>query len=278
MQEINKRSFEIGGELVVNDANYRSLVAETYDLWFPDESFEDTTFYQLMIREVPGAALEVGCGTGRLLIPYLRDGLEVEGVDNSEDMLNICRMKAERQGLKPRLYRQYMQALDLPRRYGTIYVPYGSFMLVVDRGEAMETLRRFMAHLEPGGQALITAYLSWGESRFVPRGDLPAQPQKAWTLRRTGTRPSDGATILLYQSVENDYVEQVQQGWYRYEVYLDGELVRTHLQPMRLRWYSKYELMLMLEKVGFRGISVTGDYSTAEATEEHSVFVYQAWK
>lgn len=261
-----------------DDANYRDLVAETYDIWFSGETFEDTEFFRRVMNELPGPALEVGCGTGRLLIPYLQDGLEVEGVDSSADMLAICRRKAEQLGLSPILHRQYMQELDLSRQYQTIYVPFGSFMLVSERMGAIETLKRFHAHLAPGGQVLLTTYLFWGETRFIPKGDLPAQRQKVWTLRRTGTRPSDGATILLHQAGVMDYVEQVQQGWYRYEVYLNGRQVDTYLQPMKLRWYSKYELYLMLEKAGFRDISVCGDYTESEASELHSVFVYRAWR
>ncbi len=261
-----------------NDANYYDIAAQTYDVWFPDEAYEDIEFYRQMMSKVPGPALEVGCGTGRLLLPYLREGFEIDGLDSSDDMLEICRRKAVQQGLNPVLHHQYMQKLDLNRKYATIFVPFGSFMLVTDRADAFETLARFYNHLQPNGQVLITTYLSWGETRFVPNGDLPAQTQKAWTLRRAGVRPTDQAIILVHQAVINNYVEQLQQGWYRYEIYSDGHLKETYLQPMNLRWYSKYELVLMLEKVGFHDITVCGDYSEVEASEGNSVFVYRARK
>jgi ubiquinone/menaquinone biosynthesis C-methylase UbiE len=263
---------------MIDDANYFGLAAETYDMWFSGESFEDQDYYRRRIQEVPGVALEVGCGTGRLLIHYLKLGLNVEGVDNSDAMLKICERKAEQQGLNPILYKQYMQELDLPHRYNTIYIPFGSFMLVTNRGEAFEALNRFVRHLAPGGQLIITTYLSWGESRFIPVKDLPAQQQKTWTLRRVGKRSSDGALIVVQQSVVNDYIEQIQRGLYRYEAFLDGELIQTFLQPMNIRWYSKYELALMLEKVGLHDTSICGDYTDQEASEAHSVFVYRAWK
>lgn len=46
-------------------------------------------------------ALDAGCGTGRLLIPFLQAGLDVDGCDVSADMLSFCRGRAEREGLKP---------------------------------------------------------------------------------------------------------------------------------------------------------------------------------
>ena len=65
-----------------NDANYNDIVAETYDIWFPEETFVDTEFFRHMMAEVPGPALEIACGTGRLLIPYLKAGFEIEGLDS----------------------------------------------------------------------------------------------------------------------------------------------------------------------------------------------------
>jgi SAM-dependent methyltransferase len=73
-------------------------------------------------------ALDVACGTGRLLIPYLRAGLVVDGCDISEDMLALCRERAQAEGLSPNLYRQPMHRLDLPRRYRAIFIC-GSFGL-----------------------------------------------------------------------------------------------------------------------------------------------------
>ena len=49
-------------------------------------------------------ALDVACGTGRLLVPYLQAGLDVDGCDISEDMLALCRERAEHEGLAPNLY------------------------------------------------------------------------------------------------------------------------------------------------------------------------------
>ena len=99
-------------------------------------------------------ALDVACGTGRLLLPYLRDGLDVDGCDVSPDMLAHCREAAEREGLSPNLYAQAMHELDLPRRYRTIYVC-GGFGLGSTREQDVEALRRLHDHLEPGGLLVL---------------------------------------------------------------------------------------------------------------------------
>jgi ubiquinone/menaquinone biosynthesis C-methylase UbiE len=81
-----------------SDWDYRGLVAECYDLWFGDEPFWDQAFFHDRIRRNGGVALEIACGTGRLLVPFLRDGLAVQGMDASDEMLAICRAKPRASG------------------------------------------------------------------------------------------------------------------------------------------------------------------------------------
>ena len=99
-------------------------------------------------------ALDLACGTGRLLIPYLRAGLDVDGCDISSDMLALCRERAEREGLSPNLSSQAMHLLDMPRSYRTIYVC-GGFGIGGNRDHDEEALRRIYQHLEPGGVLVL---------------------------------------------------------------------------------------------------------------------------
>lgn len=88
-------------------------------------------------------ALDIACGTGRLLVPFPRDGLAVQGMDAAEEMLAICRTKAARVGVNPTLHRQLMQDLDLAEHYHTIFIPARSFQILAKREEAFAALRRF---------------------------------------------------------------------------------------------------------------------------------------
>jgi SAM-dependent methyltransferase len=255
--------------MLKSSGNYQGIVAESYDLWFPGETFEDTEFYKGIIAKNPGAALEVGCGTGRLLVPYLQDGLDVDGVDCSREMLDICRQKAEKKGLSPLLYEQYMQELDLTRNYKTIYIPFCSFMILAEREEAMQALKGFYKSLESDGQVLISLY--------IPRDGINSNRQE-WAVRRVGTRPHDEATIVVSEASSYNMTEQIKTSWYRYETYKDGNLTETKFHTMKLRWYYKYEFIMMLEKVGFRDIFVHGNLSDEEVTDSHETMVFRAKK
>ncbi|MGH2626224.1 MAG: class I SAM-dependent methyltransferase, partial [Anaerolineales bacterium] len=103
------------------DHEYRGLMASTWDLFRGDTSgWEDRSAYRHMINRYGQPVLDVGCGTGRLLLDYLGQGVDIDGVDISPEMLVLCRAKAERLGLAPTLHRSPMEELDLPRRYRVI--------------------------------------------------------------------------------------------------------------------------------------------------------------
>src|SRR5215210_49040 len=123
---------------------YHGLMAETWDLFRGDTSgWPDRAFYREAIARYGEPALDVGCGTGRLLLDYLSTGIDIDGVDNSPEMLARCRKKAREMDLQPRLFEQSMERLDLPRTYRTIIVPSSSFLLIIDLEDAAEAMRRF---------------------------------------------------------------------------------------------------------------------------------------
>ena len=100
-------------------------------------------------------ALELACGSGRPLLELLELGYEVEGLDASRDMLELCRSRAAGRGLAPVLHHAEMQSFRLPRRYPSIFLAGASFTLLTSDVDAARTLERIHAHLEPGGRALI---------------------------------------------------------------------------------------------------------------------------
>lgn len=65
--------------------------AEFYDHVRPYQQRPDVDFYLRLARDTGGPVLEVGCGTGRVLVPTAQAGIEVTGLDRSQAMLQRCR-------------------------------------------------------------------------------------------------------------------------------------------------------------------------------------------
>ena len=79
------------------DYEYYGLMASTWDLLAGDTSnVPEKFFFRNLIQKYGQPALDVGCGTGRLLLDYLQAGLDVDGVDVSPEMLAVCRQKVQK--------------------------------------------------------------------------------------------------------------------------------------------------------------------------------------
>jgi SAM-dependent methyltransferase len=256
--------------------NWTGLAAQAWDPSGGDKAQQDHDFILSILQQQPGPALDVGCGTGRLLLRYLRAGFEVDGIDTSADMLAICRKKAVALGVMPNLYQQAMQRLDVPRRYATIYIPCGTFCLITERQEAWETLVRLYAHLEDDG--VLVFNLFWPFSAGEPLSANPLGQQDGWGELWSHTQP-DGSSIAQHlMRLKVDRVEQLLVAKRRYQQIVDGQVVAEEIFDANERWYFKHEMFLLLEKAGFQTISAIGDWTNLPFAEPHSSLVFIARK
>lgn len=212
---------------------------------------EDLARMRRAIDRFGQPALEVGCGAGRLLLELRAQGYEVDGCDLSLDMLNLCKDAARLRRFDVDLYWQAMQELDLPRRYSSILVPCGAFMHLVERAEALEALRRFRAHLLPGGALVLDLHLV----NSLPVTDaLPADWERVRQLRKT---PEGNRLLVERRAFSVDPLEQIFTDQLRYRLLQKDHVVREEVRRGKYRWYGRVELGVMLAWAGFQEVEVT---------------------
>ncbi len=258
---------------MTDDYEYRGLMAEAWDLLRGDTStWPNRPFYRGIIEQRGGPALDVGCGTGRLILDYLLAGLDVDGVDNSPEMLEICRDKAAAAGvdLSGRLFRQEMDQLALPRRYATIFAPSSTLQLLTDPAAADRAMARFHDHLEPGG-LLVAPFMAklWPGSRTPPQMEWCD-----WHKLGEATRPRDGATIRRWIRTRYDHVQQLEHEENRYEVLRDGVVTRTEQlgRSPCVRWYLQAQARAVHDRAGFTVEALTSGFTFDPASAEDTTF------
>jgi ubiquinone/menaquinone biosynthesis C-methylase UbiE len=246
---------------------YWGLIASSWDLLRGDTSdWGDRHRYRELIAQYGQPALDVGCGTGRLLLDYLGTGIDIDGVDNSPEMLARCRAKAELLGLHPTLYQQQMETLELPRRYRTILVPSSSFQLVTDADAAAAAMRRFLVHLEPGGAVAMSFMALWEE------GDPLETP---WRMVAERVRLGDGALVRRWGRSRYEPDRQLEHTEDRYEVVRDGEVIaeEMHRRSPATREYTHAQVRDLYEGAGFVDVRLFREWSATPASAADAIVV-----
>ncbi|TMW71454.1 class I SAM-dependent methyltransferase [Alteribacter natronophilus] len=234
---------------------YSSLSAEVYDMDKPaGHSFGDVEYYSERLKGVSGKVLEPATGTGRILVPLVKQGFNVEGFDLSGEMLAIARHNCEEHGVKAELRQDNMVTFERSGKYEAVIVPTGTFLLISDRKDSIRALENFYRHLADGGRLILDVFL---QTDFE-KGRVSV---RTWDCEN-GDRITHENTL-----VEVDHVNQLTVSHGRYERWRGGKLVESELERFPLRWYGIEEFRMILENIGFQDVVVSADYEYGRPPE-----------
>ena len=245
-------------------SDYGMLESEFYELDKPEAPPDAFDFYEAFAREARGPIHEPMCGTGRFLLPLLAQGLEISGSDTSSHMLAACARRGWAQGLEPQLAQQALEKLDCAPAPSLIFIPSGSFGLLIEDAVVRDALRRVREVLAPGGVFLVEA------ERLLPRA---VETSGVWGGR--WVERADGAKLLFSWLVQYSGDANVTTSLHRYELIEQGRLVATELRDFRVRSYSESEFRGLLEGAGFARIEALKPYErrAADAADDAIVFL-----
>lgn len=132
---------------------YTGIVAEVYGVL--RGTHFDPGRYRAFIQEHGTPALELGCGDEGPFYDLVAEGLDLDGVDSSIDMVRRGRERLLAQGSNAVVHHQPMEQLALDRSYASIYLAGPTFNLLPDDATGLLALKAIAAHLQPDGAALV---------------------------------------------------------------------------------------------------------------------------
>ena len=206
----------------------------------------DVGFY---VEEAKGerSVLEIGCGTGRVLLPIARSGVIITGLDSSVTMLTRCgdRVEAEPPEIRRRvsLKQGDIRDFSFPDKFTLTIAPFRILQHLLTGEDQLRCLANVRRHLEPGGRFIFDA--------FNPRFDLLVQDRSMETEETPELELPDGRFMRrTYRIPRVRFVDQVNEAELIYYV-RNGDSTQRIVQAFEMRWYLKAELAHLLARAGF---------------------------
>lgn len=228
--------------------DYR-FIADLYDHVLPYRTRGDVTFYVEAARESKGPVLELGCGTGRILLPIARSRIDIVGIDLSPHMLAVCRerlhQEPEEVQARVRLVEADMRDFDLGQTFNLITMPFRPFQHLMTVEDQISCLKCAHRHLADDGRLVFDLFNPSLEA--LTRDNLGEEfgEEPEFTM-------PDGRRVVRRQSVTaRDPFDQINDVALIYCVtHPDGHEERlVHAFPMR--YLFRFEAEHLLARCGY---------------------------
>lgn len=235
-----------------------AFIADLYDHVLPYRERPDINFYVEAAEANGGPVLEVGCGTGRVLIPTARAGVEIVGIDLSTHMLEICRERLQQEPEAVRTRVQLLEAdmrdFDIGRTFSLATIPFRPFQHLMTVDDQLACLRMINRHLVDGGMLVFDTFNPSLHS--LVRDDLGQELGEEPEF----TTPDGRRVIRRHRVVERDLFNQINHVELIYEVtYPDGTQQRL-IHAFAMRYLFRFEAEHLLARSGFKVERVYADF------------------
>jgi SAM-dependent methyltransferase len=255
---------------------YEAFVAEYYDYLPVTANRLDVEFHLDLARAHGGPILELGCGTGRILLPLARAGYEIVGLDLSEPMLTRCfvKLEAEPPAVRHRveLTRGDMTNFDLGRSFRLILIPFRPFQHLLSVERQLACLRSVHGHLEPAGKLVVDFFQTDARRMHDPACLREGAPHPEVTLPDGRRVKLTERTAAFHRAEQSNDVELI------YNItHPDGHTERL-VMAFTVRYFFRYEVEHLLARCGFRVVGLYGDFGGSPLGDDSPEMIFVAEK
>jgi SAM-dependent methyltransferase len=222
----------------------------------------DGPFILEVAKQLSGAVLELGCGTGRMTIPLAENGVDIVGLDVVPGMVDLARQKSE--GMPIEWIVADVRAFQLGRKFRLIFESGSVFHHMLTRQDQEAYLARVREHLEDKGRLVLSLFLP------KPRNLTSSDEEEDWF---TAEHP-DGYVITVSGIDKYDPIRQVKtETAYRRWTDANGKEM-LQVAPLSLRYVFPQEMDALLHYNGFEIVEQYGDFDRSPVTEESRLITF----
>jgi SAM-dependent methyltransferase len=242
-------------------------IAELYDYVVPYRERQDVGFFVEAAKESGGPVLEVGCGTGRVLIPTARAGVEITGLDLSPHMLDVCRgrLKTEPEEVcsKVRVVEADMRHFELGQTFRLVTLPFRPFQHLTTVADQLACLGCIRRHLAEGGRLILDIFNPKMEAlvNTVFGEELSEEPEFSM--------PDGRKVIRRHKIVSRDVPNQINYVELIYYVTHPGGSQERLVQAFPMRYLFRFEAEHLLARAGFEVEQLYADYDKSPYGSRH---------
>jgi SAM-dependent methyltransferase len=249
------------------------VIAKYYDgAYAAKQDLVDLPFYLDLAEQSRGPVLEIACGTGRVLLPVARQGIEICGVDNSRPMLDVLtrNLASESQQVRDRVTVQHgdMRTFRLNRKFPLVMIPFRPLQHMFTVEDQVAALKTAAAHLADSG---ILAF-----DVFYPKFDMIWEkvgeevPEMRW-------RPDSDSTKVVHRFFRKDAIDKIQQiltFTFIFRTYQGEKLVLEETEAFRLCYYTYPHLRALFLLAGLEPLAEYGSFAKTplDNTAEQMIF------
>jgi SAM-dependent methyltransferase len=256
------------------NALYDSFVAEYYDYVPPVAERADLGFFRSYAKAQGDPILELGCGTGRVLLEQAKAGHRITGLDLSQRMLARCREKlaalpAETQS-RVSLVQGDMTSFDLGEKFRLITIPFRPFQHLVEVEQQIACLHSVSKHLAPGGKLIVDFFQTDPRRMHDPAFLEESAPTPAFALPDGRQLTVSDRTVAFHRGEQRNDVEMI------YNVTHPNGRQERLVFAFTIRYFFRYEVEHLLARCGFRVAELYGGFDRSPLTDSSAEMIFIA--
>ncbi len=256
------------------DALYDSVIADFYDASpVVAGRMQDVHFYVAAAREYGAPVLELGCGTGRMLVPLAQAGLKVTGLDISKKMLERAEEKRALLGAgdreRIRLVQGDMTQFALGEQFPLIIIPFRPFQHLLTVNEQLRCLHCVREHLARGGQ-LIMDFFQTDAARMHDPDFLKEHAVADYEMEGGRKVHLTERVVAFHRAEQRNDVEMA------FEVVGSDGCKGRSVFAFTIRYFFRYEVEHLLARSGFRVTELYGDFDRSPLHDESPEMIFVA--